>query len=998
MLIMEVSPSQLPAYHSIYDGSPTLLPENIANFITAASLATRLSLRCSSLLVETLFEAAKYSTVLTLGLSRSALSNALTTAKKLHALSSQSLTEEKNAFMHVLDKYTNLGIYIVHNTFTLAELFTLSGLQLTSQTIKSGLKTAEESVRIIDGIFGSNETSRAIASIVTLVHRELMQDPDFELANCGRIAILAGLTKALTAFAVLQNVTHKHMMKQIKITTLWKGLVIDEKKKPNQGLIQYHHKDTSDSQSSSSVFQPSDHAQCHPDVIQELEEFLMESTAVENDPIPDEKCEATTNTAIKKRKEDDKLVDTSPYDVYEITTVTERITKRTTRIQPIDLTKSVHEQPHAKYVVVKSEEEERDAYRAVVNRNVANGTDDDRSKSLAQRLNIMLCAISRKIAWKSVDRQEQYDHATDEKHALLEANNENSNEEIHVPETDTPSQPMPPLSNSVAADPPKHRRSSLPSLPPSNLPLSKDNSKNLYINHHYIASNNNTVIPLSQEDAKPSSAPRYRLHLSRSNSTTSVVSISNMATATMTTYTTSCETTATNHSHRSRRPSMHKPTSSSSPPSTSSFCSLDREPDSRNFPRNHIINNIAHFMRYASAAYGESFMRILGIGDIPNVFPASNHHHPNHHAFAHHTGVSVEDILLSSYTDHSLLKMNHPSMHALVHYVTVDHRAKAVVLTCRGTLGLSDVLTDLTCSYAEFALPTDAQPRRYRAHGGMLDAAQLLAKEKGKVYQMIRQGLERYPDYGLVLCGHSLGGGVVSLLSVLWSEERKEFLKRPCTVATSSLTNDPVPFVTSHLSGLPPGRAIHCYAYGPPGTMSLELSEYCGRGLVTSVVHGYDIVCSLSLGLLKDFKNIATSLHREGTVAEEIIGRIVGRYHNKASQPSEREKELDEDDQWFWAMIKTMRADMRTDKLYPPSTVYHIESLPHVAQDNVSQPSQYKKAHMVVLSRCDDVQARFSEIVFSRNMFMDHSPNMYENAIRNLCKGFFKEQEAYSRI
>lgn len=45
----------------------------------------------------------------------------------------------RSGFLQVLDKYTNLGIYVVHHSFTLVELFALSGIQFTSQTIKSGL-------------------------------------------------------------------------------------------------------------------------------------------------------------------------------------------------------------------------------------------------------------------------------------------------------------------------------------------------------------------------------------------------------------------------------------------------------------------------------------------------------------------------------------------------------------------------------------------------------------------------------------------------------------------------------------------------------------------------------------------------------------------------------------------------------------------------------------------------------------------------------------------
>lgn len=48
-----------------------------------------------------------------------------------------------SGFLQVLDKYTSLGIYVVHHTFTLAELFALSGLQFTSQTIQSGIKVFE---------------------------------------------------------------------------------------------------------------------------------------------------------------------------------------------------------------------------------------------------------------------------------------------------------------------------------------------------------------------------------------------------------------------------------------------------------------------------------------------------------------------------------------------------------------------------------------------------------------------------------------------------------------------------------------------------------------------------------------------------------------------------------------------------------------------------------------------------------------------------------------
>lgn len=55
----------------------------------------------------------------------------------------------------MLEKYTSLGLYIVHHTFTLAELFALSGLQLTSQTVKSGFKVTKHSTCLCEFPFYS---------------------------------------------------------------------------------------------------------------------------------------------------------------------------------------------------------------------------------------------------------------------------------------------------------------------------------------------------------------------------------------------------------------------------------------------------------------------------------------------------------------------------------------------------------------------------------------------------------------------------------------------------------------------------------------------------------------------------------------------------------------------------------------------------------------------------------------------------------------------------
>lgn len=176
------------------------------------------------------------------------------------------------------------------------------------------------------------------------------------------------------------------------------------------------------------------------------------------------------------------------------------------------------------------------------------------------------------------------------------------------------------------------------------------------------------------------------------------------------------------------------------------------------------------------------------------------------------------------------------------------------------------------------------------------------------------------------------------------------------------------PFVTSIASGLPAGRPIACYAYGPPCVASVDLQRYC-RGLVTSVVSDKDVIPTLSLGTLRDLKTMAINLHEDGQsgTCTEIIGRVVGlaqgrvaanrnagalaaseslvdvgpearqiklssaeiaagRGSNKALDPAYRDPSLTQPElseelavnDYLWSVLRTLRASNVNDKLYPP--------------------------------------------------------------------------------
>lgn len=97
------------------------------------------------------------------------------------------------------------------------------------------------------------------------------------------------------------------------------------------------------------------------------------------------------------------------------------------------------------------------------------------------------------------------------------------------------------------------------------------------------------------------------------------------------------------------------------------------------FPRDHLVKNIHKFCRFSSAAYGQNFLRVLGLGSTDFMFPSGGRYHPNTWAFAQHTNLPIECMLLSSYVDPGPA-LSHEKLNPLVHYIAVDHAAQAIVL------------------------------------------------------------------------------------------------------------------------------------------------------------------------------------------------------------------------------------------------------------------------------------------------------------------------------
>lgn len=469
------------------------------------------------------------------------------------------------------------------------------------------------------------------------------------------------------------------------------------------------------------------------------------------------------------------------------------------------------------------------------------------------------------------------------------------------------------------------------------------------------------------------------------------------------------------------------------------------------FPDNHLVQNVQRFMRFSSASYGSNFLKVMGIaseehggsGTKASELSKLHQHHFEHSSFSTHTGLPASTILLSSFIDpaggSNAAGETAPGF-PLVHFLSLDHESKAIVLTLRGTLGFEDILTDMTCDYDDLTW----QGRTYQVHKGMhASARHLLHGGGGRVMATIKASLEEFPNYGLVLCGHSLGGGVASLLAILISEPsnatRTSFVtsnadSTPQRLLASTAAESRNGKTVPHFA-LPVGRPIHVYAYGPPAVMSPHL-RLSTRGLITTIINGADVVPSLSLGVLSDFQALALAFKSDSQTTPEskspatpastssnttrlksrlwstITASITSKFslqspfNTSSSSPFAPDTDPDlESSDWALEAISSLRAVMTSAKLLPPGEVYIVETMRVLQRDaftaaasssfNASSsaggegvyPRLGRPATRVQMKYVRDVEKRFAEIRFTGGMLVDHSPGRYERVLRVLGRG-----------
>lgn len=846
---------------SISQDSGTLLPDKLAKIVSVLTRVTIISLRVGTYVTSAFLGSARVSVVASLGLTKRAIVGALHIAKK-------------DANAREVFNWKTSSVQCVTRVTVVSQYFTSVSFYFAAVTLETTSRFTQDSVHLLDAIFGSTESSRAIAAIIALVRREM-----------GEGNGIYSLFEGFVCFSILQFKGWHRTIQEIETHKVWDVLVLDTGETLSQQFSKLPGQETNDIHEKAILEvmpNDSDYRVAKTEVIIKTMDIEMigEFRDIPKFQIPND-ASIVHEESVYSGQNDSKYrltIQTSNRTYGEYTGSSHSPSKR--------MNSTISRPENSDYFHLNHHRHRSFPGHYPTIETMMSDVDDYETSSMVKS---PATHITRSFSDSSLSSLNKLDMGFKHNESLLDI--------------DTP--PLRYIGSSSTSGQCLNRQPSLSSMLPRN-------NTDSCLNPNFLEGESHSIKSRHQNIENES----FHKHQKRSSSV----------------YTVQSEAA---HSYDYELIGLEKHTS---------------------FPRGHIAQNMAKYMRFATASYGKSFMHMLGIGKFGHLhIPSDTNHHSEHYVFAHHSRLGLEDILLSSYSDSAV---DNNSGISLVHFVSVDHEAKAIVLTIRGTLGLEDILTDLTCDYEVM----EWRNRRWKAHGGMLKCAQILKRQSGQVFQTIRNALEQWgPEYGLVICGHSLGGSVGALLGILLSSITAEGL-----------------FVTSESSLLPVGRPIHCFAYGPPATISTALRKVT-RNLITTVVYGLDTVPCLSLGLLRDFQAVSSTLSNgEQGVVQEIkrrfLSQLASRYNPLFVQ--------DADDDVMWSILKTLRAVMENEKLVPPGEVFSITT------DTVleTQGGKPVKATRVIGKVVVDVEKRFRELVLGLGI-LDHSPVHYEQALSTLEMG-----------
>jgi hypothetical protein len=177
---------------------PTLLPSSVARVVSVATRSAGLALRVGSFIGSQSLSGARFTTLSSLEVARGVVESVLSRA------GGDVVSQSRFSKLAIVDAETILerSLESLHLVVTQAVFWTSASFHLTDTSLTAASELSQLLLSSLDQLFGSTDSSRAIASIITLIRREFRHPATG--AQVQKVGVI-DLVLALSASAYLQR-------------------------------------------------------------------------------------------------------------------------------------------------------------------------------------------------------------------------------------------------------------------------------------------------------------------------------------------------------------------------------------------------------------------------------------------------------------------------------------------------------------------------------------------------------------------------------------------------------------------------------------------------------------------------------------------------------------------------------------------------------------------------------------------------------------------------